>query len=98
VIVQSLVKVSDGQGGQDVSWANFKTLWAEIKPVSSKERLFSQQIQMTTTHRLRIRWTDGLLPSMRILFGARVFQIHGVSYDDERKFFVLIDCEENVGT
>lgn len=35
---------------------------------------------------------------MRIKYGTRVFQIKGVRYDAERKFWMILDANENEGS
>ena len=95
---QSLTRASDGQGGWTESWADVMTVWAQVKPVSQKERYFSQQIQPTTTHKITIRWVGGLTPEMRVVFESRIFQIHGLIREDEKRFFMFIEAEEGVGS
>lgn len=98
ITFQSLVRTPDGQGGFTESWVNFASVWAKIEPSSARERYFSQQIQPTITHKLTIRWLEGLKTEMRISYLDRIFQIHGIRREDERRFFMMIDAEEGVGS
>lgn len=91
-------QVSDDQGGFTETWADAFTVWASVEPVSSRERLFSQQIQYQRSHKVIIRWRTGITQEMRFTFDSRTFQIKGVRRFDERRFYMIIDAEENQGT
>lgn len=98
ITFQNLILAPDGQGGSSESWADFATVWAELTPVTSKERLYAQRIEAIGTHRIVIRYLDGISPTMRITFMGRVFQIKGIDKVDERRFWMKLDVEENTGT
>lgn len=98
VTFQTLSRVSDNQGGFTESWSNLAEVWAFIKPVSSKERLFGQRLQYQRSHEVIIRFRNDITQEMRFLFDNRIFQIKGTRASDERKFFLTIDAEENQGT
>jgi SPP1 family predicted phage head-tail adaptor len=91
-------RVSDGQGGFEETWVDVIEVWAKIKPSSGKERYFANRIEPDTTHKIVIRWASGLNESMRILFEGRIFQIKSIDREDERRFFMYIDAEENVAS
>lgn len=98
ITFQSMSKTPDGQGGFENAWVNVTTVWAKITPVSSREPYKHDQLRPEVTHRITIRWMDGLDASMQILFDGRVFQIKGPPRrENEQKFFMILDCEENVG-
>jgi SPP1 family predicted phage head-tail adaptor len=96
--IQSLTRSSDGQGGWNESWSDFVEVWASIKPSSASERYFSQKIEMNVTHKIVVRWLDGLTQEMRIDFEGRIFQIKGIRRQNEQRFFIEIDAQENVGS
>lgn len=98
VTLQSLTDTSDGQGGAEEVWADVATLWAKLQPTSSRERNFSSQIQYQRTHVAWIRHRSDITSAMRILFDSRYFQIKGIRRPDEKKFFLVLDLEENQGT
>ena len=98
ITFQALTRTGDGQGGWTESWADFATVWASLNPVSAAERMYSQRIEMNVTHKIVIRKMDGLNSEMRIVFGTRIFQIHGIYLDKEELWFINIDAQENVGS
>jgi SPP1 family predicted phage head-tail adaptor len=95
---QSLSRASDGQGGWTETWTDHAEVWAKIVPKSARERFFSQQVQPTISHEVSIRSLDGLTSEMRIFFDDRIFQIHGIRRENEERWFMILDCEEGVGS
>jgi SPP1 family predicted phage head-tail adaptor len=98
ITFQTQVRTADGMGGFTLSWQDVDTVWAYVRPVSSKERLFAQRIEYQRSHEVIIRYKTGIDNSMRFVFEGRVFQIKGDLKPDERKFFLKIDAEENQAT
>ena len=98
ITFQSLSTVADGQGGSTESWTNFKTVWAELKPTSGRERMFAQRIEDVYSHKITIRKTDGITTTMRISFQNRIFQIKSIQKDIEEPFWMHLLTEEKVGT
>ena len=96
--IQSLSRTADGIGGWNESWSDVAEVWAKIQPVSASERYFSQRIEMNTSHKITIRWMDGITAEMRIAYQDRIFQINGIRREDEQRWFMFIDAMENVGS
>lgn len=98
ITFQTLSRVSDGQGGFTETWTNLATVWAYVRPVSSRERTFAAQVQYQRSHEVIIRHRTDITQEMRFTYDSRTFQIKGALRPDERKFFLFIDAEENQGT
>jgi SPP1 family predicted phage head-tail adaptor len=100
IVIESASETTDSQGGQATTWSTYATVWALLEPRGSMEARFSEQIQLRRTHICWIRYRSDLTftSAMRILFDSRYFQIKGIRQPDERKFFLLLDLEEGVGT
>ncbi len=96
--IQQPVNTEDGQGGFVTTWTVFKTVWAEILPTSSNERLFAEKVEEMRTHKITIRYLEGISANMRIVYQGRIFQIKGIRREKEQKFWHLIDARENEGT
>lgn len=101
VTFQELVKTPDGMGGFESAWQNIAEtpqMWGELKPLSASQRLFAERLEYQRTHDLFIRSRNDLTTEMRVTYDNRVFQIHGIEFADERRFFLLIRLEENRGS
>jgi len=53
----------------------FATRWIEIIPMSGSEQVASLVSIGTVTHRIRMRYLDGLKPKMRVVADGRTFEI-----------------------
>lgn len=101
--LQQEVKVADGAGGYTRSWQNIADIWAEISQLSSRviygeEKLFAGHIQASVSHKITIRYRNGLSTAMRLLFENRVFNIRAVSFAKENDELVELLVEEGVAT
>jgi SPP1 family predicted phage head-tail adaptor len=95
VTIELPLETPDGEGGQSVVWTPLATVWADIRPQQARETAAAQQVQARTTHIIRIRYRADILPTMRVVAGGRIFAIHGVLDDGERRRRLTLFCEEN---
>ena len=96
ITVQVKSLVTDNIGGWSETWSTFATVSAAIWPVSAKERISGQQLAGEVTHRVRIRYLAGVIPSMRISFSGRTLQIISVINMEERGIQLDLLCSEVV--
>jgi SPP1 family predicted phage head-tail adaptor len=74
--LEAPAKVPDGMGGFLVTWATMVTsLPAAIWPVSAKETIAGGRESTGISHRIRIRYRDGVRPSWRIVHKGKYFNI-----------------------
>ena len=103
---EKLVRTPDGQGGFTEEWSpliagadlDSQSLWAQLIPVSSRERLFGERLEYQRSHKVVVRYRNDVTNEMRFIFENRIFQIKGSVSPDERKAYLFIDAEENQGT
>jgi SPP1 family predicted phage head-tail adaptor len=95
VDVQSKTEGRDAHGGFTESWSTDATRWAMVKPLVGREFTESNQTDARVTHRVTMRFYDGLTEDMRLLFGARVFGITSVRNIDERDALTVVMCLED---
>jgi len=102
ITIQSLLLAPDGQGGNTEVWTDLCEIWADVQPVSSNERLYARQLQYTRSHKVIIRNLEdldvGVTHTHRFLFDQRTFHIKGIRRLDEKRFWLILDAEENVAT
>ncbi len=94
VTFQEEVKVPDGHKGFTVSWIYKVEVWGSVKPLSSRERFFSDQIKAEVTHKVRVRYLEGVTEAMRIKHRGRVLLIAGIIDIDEKQEELEITCAE----
>lgn len=75
--LQQQTKVTDGLGGQTITWVVVHTVFGSIWPMKSDETLEGSRTIATITHRIRVRFRRGLKASYRIhdLFSGKYFSI-----------------------
>jgi SPP1 family predicted phage head-tail adaptor len=78
------------------NWEDFVKCRASILPISGKEVIAREEIKGQITHRVFIRYIDGLTSSMRIKFGNRIFEIvqPPINYE-ERNWEISLLVREN---
>ena len=100
VTFQVASRVQDEIGGFTETWNNISPnpqMWGYLAATSSRERLFSQQMQYQRSHVLATRYRSDLTTDMRMTYEGRTFQIKGFKNPEERNYFLIIDLEENQG-
>lgn len=101
IALESLQQTPDGQGGATLAWNLVQECWAKITPKSGAERVFAQKLEDVYDHEILIRNTLDHLPNKaadRIRYGNRLFQIHSVTFVDERQWWILIRVKEGVAS
>jgi SPP1 family predicted phage head-tail adaptor len=78
VELQAQVRTPDGMGGFSNSWLTICTLWAAIWPVRATEVVEGARPVATVTHRIRIRYRNGISPKLRVKFGSKYFSVESV--------------------
>jgi len=90
----------EGAATQDLTgattpvWADLATVWAEIKAAGGREALLAQQVNASVSTTVRIRYRPDVVASMRVVFGARVFDVEAVLDQDGRRRYLTLLCLE----
>jgi len=81
---QMLGDVQDPSSGEMVpGWATvWEKLPAYVTPLSARELIAAQAAQSEASARIMIRYRAGVLPTMRIIFRADVYDIKGPPLPD----------------
>jgi SPP1 family predicted phage head-tail adaptor len=94
--------------GQPVNtWSNLATVWANIKPLTGREKAQMQMVDSILTHRVTIRYRVDFMPpttvdAYRIAYetpsGTRIFNITAAQDVDEARQHIQFDCQEGSQT
>jgi len=103
LVLERLVAVPDGAGGQHESWEARGTVWAEVKPRTGRESLGEAGQVSVTGFRIVVRahpvgHSERPLPEQRFRDGTRVFRINSVTEADPEARFLMCICDEEVAT
>ena len=95
VTVQQATERRNSLGETTLEWATYATRWASVQGVSSREALELGQVDVSVTHRVRMRYVDGMTHNMRLSWRGRVLEIVSLLEYDNRSEHVAV-CEEAV--
>ena len=76
--VQAPTNSRADDGGTATSWATEATRWGSIDAISGREFFEAAQTQSRVTHRIRMRFYDGLTSDYRLVWDGRAFEIDSV--------------------
>lgn len=89
--------VSDGVGNVRQTWTDVYTdIPASIEPIASRELYAAEKTETKNSHKITIRYMDGINSKMRVVFGSRMFNIDGILNKDERNISLEMVCAEQV--
>ena len=94
VTIQNLTTTQDSFGDVVEDWSNFATVWAQVEDLSGREFFAAVQVNSEIKTRARIRYMEGIKPTMRILHGTRTLEIIApIDPDGKRRMLELL-CRE----
>jgi len=100
VTLENAVETPDGGGGFTEVWTALSpaTMYAEIKPATARdlERTVASTAQSTASHLVTMDYRSDVTTKTRVLFGARVFAVNGVTNPEERNRELVLACSEVV--
>lgn len=99
ISVEALSDAQDIYGQDTGDWAAVCRVWANIKPINTRERVQGMAMTGNITHTIAIRYRASLadpkaVAAMRIKYGSRIFNIKGCRDHEEGHRFLILDCIE----
>ena len=94
ISIQYRIKSQNEFGEVVENWMELTKAWAEIKPIKSNEYFAAFKERAEVTHRVVMRYVEGIKPSMRIEAKGRVFEIVGIRNYFERDEYLEIMAKE----
>ena len=91
--VQTPAESQNAVGEPVLTWSTFATRWISVLPLSGTEQLQAAAAEANVTHRIRMRYTDGLKPKMRLVADGRTFEIMSVIERGRREEHELMASE-----
>ena len=91
--IESPTEGTNSIGEPTFTYSTFATRWIALLPLSGAERVASMHNEGTVTHRVRMRYTSGLKPKMRLVSDGRTFEIDSVVERGRREEHELLVTE-----
>lgn len=96
VTIQRATETRGSDGSVVQAWSTYCTGRAEIVPLNGSEDYVAQGLSASVVYRITMRYRSGVVPKMRVLWGERVFEVASVRNIDERRRWMVMNCEESV--
>lgn len=94
VNIRRRVDVPALDSGLDQTFPESMPRWAKIEPAGSAVYAGSVQIDDTVTHRITVRYLDGLSNAHEIVHGDRVYRVKRITDMNGARRFTVIEAEE----
>lgn len=91
--LQRATRTDDGYGGYAETWATYATVWAQVRPLSGRERYHAQQIEAEASYRVTIRYRADVLDSDRIVWRGQNLNIRFRADAGPREPYLMMDVE-----
>lgn len=99
--IQRPSTIKDSVGAPCRSWLDVATLWADIQPLSGKEAVIANRISAELSHQIIVRYQSLFdnpqqVAQMRVLYKARIFNIHSALNEDEKRTQIILLASEGL--
>jgi len=95
VTIQQATERRNSLGETTLEWATFAERWASVEGVTAREALGAGQLEVSITHRVRLRYVTGMTQNMRLVWRGRTLDIVSLLEYGNRSEHVAI-CQEAV--
>ena len=99
--IQRPSTIKDSVGAPCRSWLDVATVWADIQPLSGKEAVLANRISAELSHQIIVRYQSLFdnpqqVAQMRVLYKARIFNIHSALNEDEKRTQIILLASEGL--
>jgi len=93
VTIQRATETVNNIGEVVQTWSTYVERWASVEGLSGREVLQSGQQQTEVTHRVRLRYVDGMTQQMRLSWRGRILEITSLLEHNNRTEHELLCVE-----
>jgi SPP1 family predicted phage head-tail adaptor len=90
IVLQRPEATQDEHGEPVTTWVTVAEVAAEVRPLRGVERFAAQQTVARVDTRFRIRWMPGVVPTWRIVFDRRSYDVDAVLEIGRREGFEIL--------
>ena len=99
--IQRPSTIKDSVGAPCRSWLDVATVCADIQPLSGKEAVIANRISAELSHQIIVRYQSLFdnpqqVAQMRVLYKARIFNIHSALNEDEKRTQIILLASEGL--
>lgn len=90
VSIQKVILAKNDNGFEVEQWHDYKTVWAAITNLQGREYYAAAAINAENTVKFKIRYTEGIENSMRILFKDKTYNVISIDNIKYRNKYIEI--------
>ena len=96
LVLQDFIETQDSFGQAQQNWSDWATVWGAVEPLTGRENFDSggSQLLAEATHRIRLRYREGISHRMRVSWRGRLFDIQHVANLDSRDREIYLLAKE----
>ena len=93
--LQRYSETQDNFGEPIKGYIHFAFAYAQVRPLTGRESYQEEMVSTQQTHKIKMRYIQGVESTMRIVFGGRIFEIIGnpINYH-ERNIHLTFNAKE----
>jgi SPP1 family predicted phage head-tail adaptor len=95
VTVQRPMERQSPSGEATLEWQTVSTVWAQVRNLTARDYFAAQQAGTLATHRILMRFFNGLTPDCRMIWRGRTMEITSISEGEDRREHEVF-CKEEV--
>jgi SPP1 family predicted phage head-tail adaptor len=96
ITIESFTTEKNEFGEDDRTWSKFLKASAKIEPLMGRELELARAVVETVTHKVTIRYRDGINSTMRVRYGDRLLGIGAAINVEELGIAMILYCTEEV--
>ena len=95
VTIQQPSNGKGASGGKTTTWADWKTVWANVRPLSGSERRATSHGGEGAEARTEfaMRYRPGIDEEMRVAYGGKVYNIRHIKDVNEDHDMLILTCD-----
>jgi SPP1 family predicted phage head-tail adaptor len=93
ITITSPTEAYSPSGETTLSWETFAEVWANVEGLSSRDILQAQQANVIATHRIRIRYLEGVTHLQRIEYRGKTMELASVTSRENSTMMELLARE-----
>lgn len=95
VTIEQQTTTKGAKGGVIKTWTTFAERWASVEPLQGREFYDAQKVNSEARYKVVLRYLAGVLPTMRVKYGTRTFEIVSPPINPgERNIELHLLCKE----
>lgn len=94
ITIQTATESLTDAGELSLTWIKYAERWADIRADKSGEQTEADRTAGRARYKVVVRYDENLTPRMRVIWGAKVLDVEGITSDWTARQFNTLTCTE----